>query len=365
MKRIGVASFVLVMGMALPAAAQFDGSAPQGPLNTAKDLYASARYDEALSVLNGLRVGRVGRIGQKSVEQYRSLCLLALGRASEAETAIAAVVTADPTYRPGESDTAPRVRATFADVRKRMLPELATARYQSAKAAYDRKEWAASEQQFRTVLDLLDDPDMGGKLGDLRVLTVGFLELSARAAAPPLPPVEPKPTSPAPVTAPPAATAPSAAPGAGGPIPGKIYTAEDEAVRPPVVVRQDIPSVPQNMMSMVKPRGLVEVVIDEQGRVVGHDDATVAASGVRRPDPQRGARLEVSAGPLQRPAGAFPAPDLGRCKAVVPVSAGPRSAGPDRRSRVTPVTRTAGHRTGHRTHGTATDCSYRRGCVIS
>ena len=31
------------------------------------------------------------------------------------------------------------------------------------------------------MLDLIDDPDMGGKLGDLRVLTVGFLELSARA----------------------------------------------------------------------------------------------------------------------------------------------------------------------------------------
>ena len=264
MKRIGVASFVLVMGMALPAAAQFDGSAPQGPLNTAKDLYASARYDEALSVLNGLRIGE--SVDRKSVEQYRSLCLLALGRASEAETAIAAVVTADPTYRPAESDTAPRVRATFADVRKRMLPELATARYQSAKAAYDRKEWAASERQFRTVLDLLDDPDMGGKLGDLRVLTAGFLELSARAAAPPPPPVEPKPTSPAPVTAP--AATPAAPSAQAEPIPGKIYTTEDEAVRPPVVVRQEIPSVPQNMMSMVKPRGLVEVVIDEQGRVV-------------------------------------------------------------------------------------------------
>ena len=80
MKRIGVASFVLVMGMALPAAAQFDGSTPQGPLNTAKDLYASARYDEALSVLNGLRIGE--SVDRKSVEQYRSLYLLALGRAS-------------------------------------------------------------------------------------------------------------------------------------------------------------------------------------------------------------------------------------------------------------------------------------------
>ena len=63
--------------------------------------------------------------------------------------------------------------------------------------------------------------------------------------------------------------APDAPAAPAGPIPGKIYAAEDAAVRPPVVVRQDIPSVPQSLMSMVKPRGLVEVVIDEQGRVVG------------------------------------------------------------------------------------------------
>ena len=194
------------MGLALPAAAQFDGSSPQGPLNAAKDLYASARYDEALSVLNGLRIGE--RVDRKSVEQYRSLCLLALGRASEAESAIAAVVTADPTYRPGESES-PRVRATFTDVRKRLLPEITTARYQAAKAAYDRRDWAAAEQQFRTVLDLIDDPDTGGRLGDLRVLTVGFLELSARAAAPPPRPGRTEAGSPAPVTAPPAATAAS------------------------------------------------------------------------------------------------------------------------------------------------------------
>ena len=265
MKRIGVASFVLAMGMVLPAAAQFDGSSPQGPLNTAKDLYASARYDEALSVLNGLRIGE--SVDRKSVEQYRSLCLLALGRSSEAETAIAAVVTADPTYRPAESEAAPRVRATFTDVRKRLLPEITTARYQAAKAAYDRKDWAASEQQFRAVLELIDDPDTGGKLGDLRVLTVGFLELSARAAAPPPPPVEPKPTAAAPVAAPPVPAAAAATPA--GPTPGKVYTADDAMVRPPVVVRQDIPPVPQGLMAMVRPRGLVEVVIDEQGRVIG------------------------------------------------------------------------------------------------
>ena len=260
MKRTAFASFVLVMGLAAPAAAQFDGTSPQGPLSAAKDLYASARYDEALSVLNGLRIGE--SIDRRSVEQYRSLCLIALGRASEAETAIAAVVTADPTYRPSESDAAPRVRATFTDVRKRLLPEITSARYQAAKAVYDRKEWAAAEQQFRTVLTLIDDPDTGGRLGDLRVLAVGFLELSARAATPPPPPVEPKP-APAPAAA--AAPAPVVP---AGPIPGKIYTADDPTVTPPVVVKQDIPNLPQPLMAMARPRGLLEVVIDEQGRVV-------------------------------------------------------------------------------------------------
>src|SRR5215207_8449061 len=213
MKRTSLASFALVIGLAVPAAAQFDAASPQGPLGAAKDLYASARYDEALSVLNGLRIGEA--VDRKSVEQYRSLCLLALGRAAEAETAIAAVVTADPTYRPSEADAAPRVRATFTDVRKRLLPEITTARYQAAKAVYDRKEWAAAEDQFRTVLALVDDPDTGGRLSDLRVLTVGFLELSARAAAPPPPPVEPKPAPPAAAPLPPAPAQP---------VPGKIYT---------------------------------------------------------------------------------------------------------------------------------------------
>ena len=265
MSKVGVAAFVMAMGFALPAAAQFDAASatPPGPLSAAKDLYASARYDEALSVLNGLRLGE--SVDRKSVEQYRSLCLLALGRASEAESAIAAVVTADPTYRPSESEAAPRVRATFTDVRKRLLPEITTARYQAAKAAYDRREWAAAENAFRTVLSLIDDPDTGGRLGDLRVLTVGFLELSTRAAAPSSPP------SPAPVESRAVVTPPVPAPAAvapGGPEPGRIYTSDDEMVTAPVVVRQDIPRIPQSMMAMARPRGVVDVVIDEQGRVV-------------------------------------------------------------------------------------------------
>src|SRR5207253_4315949 len=127
----------------------------------ARDLYASARYDEALAVLNDLHPGDASAAvsDRKSIEQYRSLCLLALGRGSEAESAIAAVVTADPSYLPGEAEASPRVRAAFSDVRRRLLPEIATSRYTEAKGSFDRKDHATAVGQFKQVIALLDDPD--------------------------------------------------------------------------------------------------------------------------------------------------------------------------------------------------------------
>ena len=235
------------------------------PLAAARDLYASARYDEALAMLNALRGDE--RAERRWVEQYRSLCLLALGRSDEAASAIAAVITADPTYRPGEVEASPRVRATFGEVRRRLLPELATARYVTAKGAYDRQEWSEAQREFELVLSLLDDPDMGGRLADLRVLTAGFLELSARAAVPPPTPAPAEPT-PAPEAQVASLVPHVPAPMPSGPDPERVYLADDQGVVPPVVVRQDIPRVPANILQMSRGKGLLEVVIDAQGRVV-------------------------------------------------------------------------------------------------
>ena len=101
----------MVIALAAPAHAQLrDGR--DNPFSAARDLYASARYDEALAVLNGLQpTSDGGGSDRKSIEQYRSLCLLALGRGTEAESAIAAVVTADPLFMPNETDASPRVRS--------------------------------------------------------------------------------------------------------------------------------------------------------------------------------------------------------------------------------------------------------------
>jgi TonB family protein len=237
--------------LATPAAAQ------DGPLAAARDLYSAARYDEALAVLNGLRPQESANSANlRSIEQYRSLCLLALGRTSEAEVAIAAVVMADPMYLPNETEASPRVRSAFSEVRQRQLPEIARSRYATAKATFDRKEFVTAEQQFRELLRLIDDPDMGGRLGDMRVLVSGFVDLSTAAAAPPPEPEKPKePVSPPP--APPAV-----------PSELKVYTSDDDGVSPATPIRQEVPRVPTQIANQARERGILDITIDEQGRVI-------------------------------------------------------------------------------------------------
>jgi TonB family protein len=245
--------FLLAASFAHTALGQVPGRDVVGP---ARDLYASARYDEALAVLNDLRPADAANAvsDRKSIEQYRSLCLLALGRGTEAESAIAAVVTADPAYQPGEVEASPRVRAAFSDVRRRLLPNIASSQYAEAKAVFDRKEYATAAAKFRQVVKLLDDPDMGGKLSDLRTLVSGFLDLSVAALPPP--PEPPKPV----VVAPPPPAVPQ-------PDPNRVYTMGDKDVTAPVVIRQQMPTLTNTMKQQARGRGIVEVVIDGQGRV--------------------------------------------------------------------------------------------------
>ena len=229
-----------------------------GDLAAARDLYASAAYDDALAVLNRLR-STDHPVGQsRTIEQYRAFCLLALGRASDAEQAIEAVVAAEPSYLPTDSDASPRVRSAFTTVRRRMLPTIIQQQYAQAKAAFDRKDFAAAAQGFHQVLAGLADPDVAAEakqppLVDLRQLATGFEELSASAAAPPPPPL-------APVAAPVAvAVVPSIPP------PPKIYNAADANVMPPVAMNQTLPAYPGQVL--IPRSGKIEVVIDESGAV--------------------------------------------------------------------------------------------------
>ena len=147
------------------------------------------------------------------------------------------------------------MRAAFSDVRRKLLPEIAARRYTEAKALFDRKDYAAAAQHFRQVVGLLDDPDMGGKLPDLRTLVSGFLDLSVAASTPP--PEPPKPAA----AAPPAPVVPQ-------PEPNRVYSMTDPDVTPPVVIRQQMPALTPAVKQQAKERGVVEVLIDEQGRVI-------------------------------------------------------------------------------------------------
>jgi hypothetical protein len=165
-------------------------------------------------------------------------------------------VAAEPTYRPA-NDLSPRVRNAFSDVRRRVLPSIIQQKYSQAKAAFDRKEFAAASAGFAQVLETMNDPDVATIVGqpplsDLRTLAVGFKDLAINAATPP----------PLPAAAPPAAPVvePPAAPKA-----ARIYSNGDPGVIPPGVLRQELPSYPGQVT--LPRQGLIEVVIDEVGMV--------------------------------------------------------------------------------------------------
>ena len=87
-------------------------------LATARDLYASAAYEDALAMLGRLNTTGLRNDDGRVADQYRALCLLALGKTSEASQAIESVVAADPAYHPTDGEVSPRVRAVFSDVRR-------------------------------------------------------------------------------------------------------------------------------------------------------------------------------------------------------------------------------------------------------
>jgi TonB family protein len=229
----------------------------QDTLATARDLYASAQYDDALKLLDRL-TGSTGE-EQQSIELYRSLCFLAIGRTRDAERSIENIISRDPLYQPGE-DLSPRMRSAFSDAKKRVLPTLVQQHYADAKGAFERKEFDVAALGFKRVIDALNDPDMGNAaklppLADLRTLAAGFHDLSVKAIPPP-PPPRSEPVAPPPVVA--VVAPPPSAP--------KIYTGEERNLVLPKTLFQALPKYP----GAVPPRGVtgvVEVVIDEAGSV--------------------------------------------------------------------------------------------------
>jgi TonB family protein len=217
-------------------------------LTRAKELYRAASYDEALIVLDSVRPSDDEAV---EVHQFRVLCLVALDRKEDAKRAIAALITAAPSYQLSDEDASPRVRTLFAEVRRSVMPSIVQRAYAEAKAAYERKDPTATAQ-FDRVLTMLKDPDVAKdpSLADLATVVSGFRDLSVAAAAP----------APALVTTP-------AAPPAGAAATVRRPTASGAAaaIVAPVAISQVLPPMP-----LRDPRqwdGEVEVTVNAAGKV--------------------------------------------------------------------------------------------------
>jgi hypothetical protein len=230
----------------------------QNSLEAARQLYASAEYTSALTMLNALSTSESPRDEQRAIALYRTLCLLAVGRGAEADRAIESMVSADPLYRPDAEDIPPRMLKAIGEARKRMLPGILQEKYKDSKAAFDRQDFSYAASGFKEMLSGLADPDIAlaasqSPLSDLKTLAIGFYELSSKAMAP-VPAARP-------VAA--AALSPAAPPTAiQAP---KVYTSDDRNVIPPQAIRQQIPAFPGRVTAAKS--GVLELVIDRSGNV--------------------------------------------------------------------------------------------------
>ena len=228
----------------------------QESVEAAEALYASAAYDEALVVLQRLEQAAPTRGEMRVINQQRALCLLALGRTAEAEQAIAAVVNADPMFRPDAASTSPRVRTAFRDVRTKLIPELVAREYIEARRLYDDKAWPDAAAAFERVLSLATDADLTedqkAALDDKRLLAEGFAKLAHAAATPTPPAAEPEAEAPAPPPAPVVDYT-------------TVFDGGSAGVVAPVTLRQDIPRWNHPSLPLPKATGTLDVIISPEG----------------------------------------------------------------------------------------------------
>ncbi|HZM92858.1 MAG TPA: TonB family protein [Vicinamibacterales bacterium] len=206
-----------------------------------KSLYAAAEYDKALEVVTSL--------DSVEAQQYKALCLLALGRQADASTAVEALVNSSPTFIPSSDDAPPRFVELVTKVRQKLLPTIARRVFAEGRDRYTDKKNDEAVKRFSLVLTLLNDPafpDPNTKQ-DLETLAKGFIDLATAAAVP----VKVVAAPPEPVTPPPAPATPTAPP----------------KVVPPVALSQEVPPMPTDLASRADAKLVLVVLIDETGRV--------------------------------------------------------------------------------------------------
>ena len=187
-------SWTVGFGFVIASALTAPGLSAQDIMQSVKDLYASAAYEDALSAVGKIDTSATANL---DAEQYRVFCLVALGRMDEADQAVEALLMAHPEYRPDAAQASPRIQSLFTQVRRRVGPALVKRMYQQGRAAMERKDRDEAVAQFEAMLRVANDADVrtDTTVAELRELGAGFLELSKTL------PAKPKVADPTPVNA--------------------------------------------------------------------------------------------------------------------------------------------------------------------
>jgi TonB family protein len=233
------------------AAASLILRAESPELGNAKALYAQASYEDALVQLNGITDADVAN----QVDQYRALCLLALGRDREAQVSLEHIVVRAPLYTVKVDDASPKLVTLFQQVRQRTLPAAAKDLYARARVNFDAKRFAEARPLFEEMLVVIKETaggDSNPAVADLKQLGEGFLKLTNAELTP----------AEAPHPAPPPAPARTV------PVAPAVYTSGDANVVPPVeLVRELPPWNPPAAMERATLTGTLQIDVDERGAV--------------------------------------------------------------------------------------------------
>jgi hypothetical protein len=219
-----------------------------------RQLYESASYAEALEALSRFD------IPPDIADEYRASCLVAVGRAPDAELVLEALVTRRPDLSFDGSDRPPKLVALFRSVQKRVVPVALKQRYNTAKAEYEAGRLQTAHTQFRDLLAMLDRvaPVLERETAaDLRTLSEGFVRLSM----PPAPAaIQSVPVAlPAAVPATPVNTVTRR----------DVFDESDGDVVPPIAINQRMPTWnPPQAFQRDSLRGVLEILVDENGAVV-------------------------------------------------------------------------------------------------
>ena len=216
-------------------------AAAQETLAKAKALYDAAAYEEALTLLAPEQV--------PEAQQYKALCMLALGRSQDATGAVETLVSATPTFEPSADDLPPRFVTLVAEAKKKLLPGIARRTFTEGREQFRSGNHEQALRKFDLVMTLTSSPLLKETpdAEDLRTLASGFIDLARASAA-----ARPEPKAPEP---------PKVAEAAAPSVPPDVVQ--------PTAIRQPIPPIPSGVNGLGSPTASVRLEIGTDGKVVG------------------------------------------------------------------------------------------------